>query len=84
MRGGSLVSLFQSAIRCSAAGAQRFEHLAVTIAREDTEYIDYGAWKGSGSMTLLIDHGSDGTTDQTVTLDNQTGHVYLPYVRRSS
>jgi len=68
--------------RTSDAGVQRFGHLAVTIANGDTEHIDYGAWTGSGSMILLIDHGSDGTIDQTVTLENQAGRVYLPFIRR--
>jgi hypothetical protein len=67
--------------RVSAAGAQIFTHAGLSIAATDTQYVDYRSWNGSGAITVQIDHGSDGTIDQTVMIVNQYT-VYLPLVRR--
>ncbi|NTV65661.1 MAG: hypothetical protein HGA65_19300 [Oscillochloris sp.] len=68
-------------MRVSAAGEQRFAHQDVTIAGTDTHYMSYGTWDGIGSMTVQIDHGSNGTIDSTVTLLNEH-KVYLPMIPR--
>ena len=39
--------------------------------------------QGEGPITLLIDHASNGTIDETVTLENQIRSVYLPSIRGS-
>lgn len=57
--------------RVTAAGAQTFGHNGVTISATDTQYYDYGTWDGVSPIKLEIDHGSDGTIDQTVDLTNQ-------------
>ena len=57
--------------RVSAAGRQEFNHTGLAISATDTHYADYGAWDGSGPMTLYVDHGSDGTVDETYVLENQ-------------
>ncbi len=69
--------------RVSPAGEQWFVHAGLVISATDTHYVDYGAWDGSGAMTLDVDHGSDGTIDETLELENQTGHIYLPLIARN-
>jgi hypothetical protein len=64
--GGGLYNL--EITRVSAAGEQKFSYADVVISAVDTHYVDYGAWDGSGPMMLHIDHGSDGTVDEVVTL----------------
>jgi hypothetical protein len=66
--------------RVSTSGVQLFAHNNLTIGSGDTHYADYGNWNGRGSMTLQIDRGSNGTIDETVTLQNQIRSVYLPIV----
>jgi hypothetical protein len=56
--------------RISTAGEHSFAHIGVSILAGDTHYLDYGSWDGSGGMTLGIDHGSDGTIDETTELTN--------------
>jgi hypothetical protein len=70
--------------RVSSAGTRRFGHTAIAILATDTHYADYGAWKGFGSMTLYIDHGSDGDIDETLTLENELGRIYLPLILRNN
>jgi len=71
-------------IECiSAAGDQRFFHAGVVISTTDTHYADYGAWDGSGPMTLHVDHGSDGTIDETWMLENQAWRIYLPIILKN-
>jgi hypothetical protein len=70
--------------RISATGKQRFFHAGLVIAATDTHSADYGAWIGSGPMTLYIDHGSDGTIDETMQLENEVSRIYLPLVLRQS
>jgi len=70
--------------RGSNAGWQRFVHSDLLIAASDTHYFDYGAWDGSGSLVLEIDHGSDGSIDEIVVLENQMHRVCLPITHRSN
>ena len=66
--------------RVSASAKRKFVHYGVGIFALDTHYLGYGAWDGSGSMTLFVDRGSDGTIDETVPLNNQTEIVFLPLI----
>jgi Tol biopolymer transport system component len=67
-------------IRCTnTTGEQSFDHFGVVISATDTHFMDYGCT--SGSISLHIDHGSDGTIDETVILENQV-RIYLPLVLR--
>lgn len=66
--------------RVSSSGVQLFAHSTLTVAGGDTHYAAYRSWDGQGPMTLLIDHASNGTIDETVTLENQIRSVYLPKV----
>ena len=68
--------------RVSPNGAQSFVHNALTVDAGDTHYADYRSWDGQGSMTLLIDRGSDGTIDETRLLTNDIKRVYLPVIGR--
>jgi hypothetical protein len=52
-------------------GERTFTHTDMDVAASDIQYLQYGSWDGSGPMTMLVDHGSDGTIDETVTLENQ-------------
>ncbi len=66
--------------RVGAAGEQWFVHTGLVISATDTHYVDYGTWDGSGPMTLYVDHGSDGTIDETWVVGNQVRRIYLPLV----
>jgi len=69
--------------RVSTAGEQVFLHAGLVISATDTHYADYSAWDGSGPMTLRIDHGSNGTIDETLQLINQAFQIHLPVVLRN-
>jgi hypothetical protein len=69
-------------VRANAAGQQTFTHTGVPMLATDIHYLKYAEWNGAGALTLLIDHGGDGTIDQTVLLGNQTQRLYLPLVVR--
>jgi hypothetical protein len=67
--------------RSGTAGDQRFFHSELVILATDTHFVDYGGWDGSGPMTLYVDHGSDGTIDETWILDNEaTRSINLPII----
>jgi probable HAF family extracellular repeat protein len=68
--------------RSGAAGQQEFAHGGVAVAAGDIHTLDYGAWDGEGDLLLRIDHGGDGTIDETVPLANRFSRVYLPLVAR--
>ena len=70
--------------RVGEAGTRQFVHRAIAILATDTHYADYGAWDGSGSMTLYIDQGSDGDMDETLTLENQLSLIYLPLIVKNN
>ena len=70
-------------IRGNTTANNMFVHSGIQISAGDTHYIDYEAWNGLDSMTLYIDHHSDGTIDMTTVLDNQLPKVYLPIVVRN-
>lgn len=59
--------------RIDSAGEDDLTHEGITFAPGDTEYVDYGTWSGGGdALDLQVDHGSDGTIDQTETFENVT------------
>jgi hypothetical protein len=69
-------------VRANAAGQQIFIHAGVPILATDIHYLKYAEWNGTGALTLLIDHGGDGTIDETVLLSNMTSRQYLPLIGR--
>lgn len=66
-----------SITRIGSTGEQVFEHHDLAIAGTDTEYFNFGSWNG-GAVTLQVDHGSDGTIDKTLSLNNQTSCTVAP------
>lgn len=73
--GGTYTLSFQ---RQTATGTQIFWATGIAIAATDTHVVDYGAWSGQGPMTIGVEHGSNGTIAQTLTVPNQEVSVYLP------
>lgn len=69
--------------RANASGQSLFFHSQIAVLATDIHYLEYADWDGVGSMTLLIDHSGDGTIDETIMLNNQSAHVYLPLVMNS-
>ena len=51
--------------RSSSAGVRQFIHRNVPVAAGDTQVAQFGAWDGRGAITVQVDHGSDGTVDET-------------------
>jgi hypothetical protein len=66
----------------TAAGERTFTHAGVVIAATDTHYVDYNASNCSAPVTLNVDHGSNGTIDETLVLANQANPIYLPLILR--
>ena len=67
--------------RVTANGPQAFSHRQISIGALDTHYIQYGSWNGQGAVTVRIDQQSDGSIDETISLDDQSGlvaPVFLP------
>jgi hypothetical protein len=62
-------------------GSHIFNHAQIALSVGDTEYLSYGSWDGQGDMSLQIDHGSDGTIDETILLSNDR-HILLPLLLR--
>jgi hypothetical protein len=63
-------------------GRTRFLHGGVTIDPMDIHYLSYGEWDGENEMLLYIDHGQDGSIDETIALPNQSNFIFLPLVAR--
>jgi N-acetylmuramoyl-L-alanine amidase len=63
-------------------GSSQFIHTNLNIEPENTHYLSYGEWDGMGDMNLYVDHGQDGSMDETITLTNQKYTVFLPLVMR--
>lgn len=61
-----------------AMGSHTFNHLDIPVAATDTHFVEYSSWEITDTLTLEVDHGSDGSIDETVTLDNQYYKIYLP------
>jgi len=58
--------------RIDDKGEQTFSHDNITLAPNDTAYLDYGKWSGNkGSMSLGIDHGSTGKIAETLELTDE-------------
>ena len=54
-------------------GEQVFGATGVAMAANDVLYIDYLKWPGNGKpMALDVDHGGDGTVDETLTVEDVT------------
>ena len=70
--------------RADASGKLSFRHGNLTILGTDTHVIEYANWTSTDQVTLCVDHGSDGTIDETFPLQNQPLlRVYLPLVPRN-
>ncbi len=55
--------------RIDSQGEQVFGHDNIQLQAGDTAYLDYAQWKTNDtSLSLGIDHGSDGTIDETTQL----------------
>jgi hypothetical protein len=77
---GTHARTFDLAInKISDAGEQSFHHPQVQIEASDTCYLLYGAWDGQGDLMVKIDHGSDGSIDETRLLSNIYS-IYLPLI----
>lgn len=51
---------------------QKFEGEDLTLVAGDTLYLDYAKWTGNGAkLTIELDKGSDGTIDDTTTLEDK-------------
>jgi len=51
---------------------QQFDADDLTLKSGDTMYLDYAKWTGNGAkLTIELDQGSDGTIDQTTTLNDK-------------
>jgi hypothetical protein len=66
--------------KTSEAGGFPFYHSDIEILATDTHILHFGAWDGYGSITLEIDHGSDGTIDEILELGNQVKWAIMPLV----
>lgn len=64
--------------KTSEIGGFPFYHDDIEILAADTHIIHFGDWDGYGAITLEIDHGSDGTIDETLLLVNQVQWSMLP------
>jgi len=60
-----------------------FYHRSISISASDVQTITIDSWQQMAAVTLQIDHGGDGTIDETITLDNQINRVYLPLILRN-
>ena len=67
----------------STEGKVSFYHHDVAISGMDTHIVDYGNWDGLGSMTLYIDHNSNGVIDEIIELENQFINIFLPILFRN-
>jgi hypothetical protein len=56
--------------RLTDAGQQVFTATNIVITATDTQFLNYGAWNGTGPITLTIDSGSRGVITQTIPLAN--------------
>ena len=58
--------------RIDDVSEQIFSHDQIILSAGDTAYVDFSKWTGDKTpMTLEIDHGSDGTIDETLTLNDE-------------
>ena len=80
---GAGAGVYDIAIRRSnQAGQQRFAHPGVAIAAGDVHLLDYSAWDGETDLLLRIDHGGDGSVDETALLENRGDRLHLPLIAR--
>lgn len=67
--------------RANGAGQYPFVHHGVQVSATDIHYLKYAQRDGDGALTLLIDHGGDGTIDETVQLENRTCVVGITQIQ---
>ncbi len=76
--------MYNLEIECvSTSGVKLFAHTDIDISATDTHYANYNGSNCSGAVTLNIDHGSNGTIDEVLTLRNQakeSTQVNLPII----
>jgi hypothetical protein len=66
--------------RLTDAGQQVFTATNIVITATDTQSLNYGAWNGTGPITLTVDRGSAGTTIHTIALPNRSNTFFMPLV----
>jgi hypothetical protein len=64
------------------SGLPNISYPNIPLLAPDRRIIEFGNWYGSNTITLEIDHGSDGTIDENVPLENQMRYVFLPVLNR--
>jgi len=64
--------------RITAIEVQTFTTFNVPLGTGDTQSIDFGAWSGTGPMTMTINLSSQGTLTQTLPLPNLQFKNYIP------
>jgi hypothetical protein len=65
-------------------GQADFLHNDIPISTTDTHLFGYTEWGGSGDLVLYIDHGSDGSVDETIVLKNEANDTltFLPLINK--
>ena len=62
-----------SVARYDENGEKVFGATGIALAPDDVLYVDYLRWPGNGEpMELDLDHGGDGTVDETIAVDDVT------------
>jgi subtilisin-like proprotein convertase family protein len=65
-----------------SGGKYSFIHSDIHVDPADTQTIDYSSFDSTNTVTVAIDHDSNGTIDETITLDNETIRIFLPIVTK--
>ena len=63
--------------RADQNGQEAFIHNDVGINPTDTHFVNFGDWDGSGTMSVEVDYGSDGSIDEELILVNQLIRIFL-------
>jgi VCBS repeat-containing protein len=69
-------------VQVNTTGKRMFIHSGLIISATDTHLFDYEGFESTDVVTLTIDHGSNGTIDETEVLENQVRRVYLPLIMK--
>jgi len=78
LTGGGLYNLMFK--QSDQNGQEAFIHNDVGISPTDTHFVNFGDWDGSGTMSVEIDFGSDGSIDDELLLSNQLIRIFLALI----